>query len=51
MTSTLAQQIFAVQLAQEQAIFAYAELLRTQSQQMTDPENLDIESGWPETYK
>lgn len=42
MTPTLAQQIYAAQMAQEQAIFAVAETKRLDAS--------DINAGWPATY-
>lgn len=42
MTPTLAQQIYAAQMAQEQAIFQVAETKRLDTS--------DVNAGWPETY-
>jgi hypothetical protein len=43
MTQTLAAQLFAAQIAREQAIFTHAEALKL------DP-NADINTGWPDHY-
>jgi hypothetical protein len=51
MTPQLAQQIYYAQMIQEQTLFGWAEFLRAQSESMEFPDQLDINSGWTETYK
>ena len=51
MTPTLAVQIYQSQMMQESIMFNYAEQLATQLQDADNPEDIDIENGWPEVYK
>lgn len=50
MTPTLAQQIFAAAGQQDAALFGYAEALKAQVDEATDPAAVDIRAGWPETF-
>lgn len=50
MTQTLAGQIFAAAAAQDAALFAYCEQVQGHLASAEQPEAIDIESGWPETY-
>ena len=50
MTPTLASQIYAAQMAQEQGIFAHAETLKAALLASPTPETVDIVTGWPATY-
>jgi len=50
MTQTLAGQILAAAAAQETAIFVHGETLRAAIAASTEPETVDIASGWPATF-
>lgn len=50
MTQTLAGQIFAAAAAQDTALFANAESLRATVNASSNPESVDITTGWPATY-
>jgi hypothetical protein len=54
MTPTLAQEIFAAQVAQEQAVFQKAEQHKAALAAMTDVDQMaayDWKAGWPEVYE
>lgn len=50
MTPLLATQIFASAAKQDASLFAYAEYLRLQTEQASNPERVDIINNWPETF-
>lgn len=51
MTPTLAQAVFQAAALQDNLLFTYAEQLNQQVQASTNPDLVDIEQGWPETYQ
>lgn len=51
MTPTLAQAVFQAAALQDNLLFSYAEQLNQQVKLSTNPTSIDIEQGWPETYK
>lgn len=50
LTPTLVQQIFVAAVQQDNAIFSHAELLKVALNNASDPETVDINVGWPETF-
>lgn len=50
LTPPLVQQLFANAMMQDNTLFAYAESLIAQIQAASVPEEVDITSGWPETF-
>ena len=51
MTTALAQVVFQAAAVQDNLLFTYAEQLNQQVQASTNPDSVDIEQGWPETYQ
>jgi hypothetical protein len=51
MTQALAQKIFFAAAGQDSALFQHAESLRQQVKESANPEQVDIESGWPVTFQ
>lgn len=51
MTQTLAGQIFTAAATQDQALFTHAEVLHAAVLEAEDPNTVDINAGWPETYQ
>lgn len=51
MTPALAQKIFFAAAGQDSVLFQYAESLRQQVNASVNPEQVDIESGWPATFQ
>lgn len=51
MTQALAQKIFFAAASQDSALFQHAESLRQQVKESANPEQVDIESGWPATFQ
>ena len=51
MTPALAQKIFFAAAGQDSVLFQYAESLRQQVNASANPEQVDIESGWPATFQ
>lgn len=51
MTQTLAGQIFSAAAAQDAALFTHAETLKAQVDASSNPESIDLNAGWPETYQ
>lgn len=50
MTPALAQQVFQAAATQDGAIFRHAEQLKSWIDESSDPEVIDINAGWPETF-
>lgn len=50
MTLSLANQVFAAAAASDQALFSYAETLRSAVYAAEDPTTVDITTGWPLGY-
>ena len=48
MTPALAQAVFAAAAISDIALFGFAEQLRAQANASSDPESIDITTGWPE---
>ena len=51
MTPVLAQKIFFAAAGQDSVLFQYAESLRQPVKTSANPEQVDIESGWPATFQ
>ena len=51
MTPILAQKVFFAAAGQDSVLFQHAESLRQQVNVSTNPEQVDIESGWPATFQ
>lgn len=51
MTQSLAQKVFFAATNQDSALFQHAESLRQQVKESSNPEQVDIESGWPATFQ
>src|SRR5574344_353513 len=51
MSPELAQKIFFAAASQDSALFQHAESLRQQVKESANPEQVDIESGWPATFQ
>jgi Domain of unknown function (DUF4376) len=51
LTVPLVQQIFSSALTQDSSLFAYAEYLVTLIEGASDVSSIDVNAGWPETYK
>lgn len=49
-TPPLVLQLFAAVAAREQAVFAYAEGLLLAAAEASDPDEIDIQHGWPASY-
>lgn len=50
LTPQLVQQIFTAAVAQDNAVFSYAEALSAALNLSSDPNSIDISVGWPETF-
>lgn len=51
MTQALTQKIFFAAASQDSALFQHTESLRQQVKESANPEQVDIESGWPATFQ